>query len=110
MDAVGSADSVGSADDTGSAVGCRVGLCRTCGRGFRDVCGRTRAVLLPAGMTGSAGVTCPWVATGRTACVLASVTIVALIAATTHTVTAAMAVARPGLALATWLSPHPSRL
>ena len=63
------------------------------------MCGRTRAVLLFAGMTGAAGTTCPWAATGRTACEPASVTIVALTATTIHNVTAAMAVAPPGLAL-----------
>jgi len=98
LDAVGLADAGGDADGTGANVGSRARVCRTSGRSDRELRGLAGAVLLAAEMVGLAGAVCPGAARARAACTPVSVTMVALIAATIHTVTAATAVAPPGLA------------
>ena len=93
-DFVGDADGVGANADTWPRVGAVAGLCDRELRGL----GLADAPLVAAGVTvGAAAVLCVW-ARARTPCTPESVISVALIAATIHTVTAATAVAVPGLA------------
>src|SRR6266487_2929964 len=98
LDAFGLADAVGDTDGRGSNVGIRAGVRRVSGSGDREARGLDGSARPAAGRIGSPDAIWSWAARARTPCRPATVTSVALIAATIHTATAAAAVAPPGLA------------